>query len=299
VPSVRATRYITPMREGGSLPGLMEADDLGIYVVKFHGAGQGPKALVAEVICAELAAALGLDVPRWVPIDVVAAMAPAEPDEEVQHLLRSSAGINLGVDFLPGALDVGPRPAVSAELAGRVVWFDALIGNADRSWRNPNMLLWHRALYVIDHGASLVFHHSWAPDREDQVQRFAQSAYSVADHALMECRPDVAAADARADMLDWPAVVQAAVDAVPDEWLDARMGGPSGARSAYEQFLLARVAARPVWMPALAAAVERGAARDSAGRRVSERPTSGPPEWISELRIGRSIGGSDERGGAT
>ncbi len=175
MPTVHATRYITPMREGGSLPGLMEADDLGIYVVKFSGAGQGPKALVAEVICAELAGALGLDVPRWVPIDVPAAMAPAEPDEEVQHLLRSSAGINLGVDFLPGALDVGARPVVAPELAGRIVWFDALIGNADRSWRNPNMLLWHRRLHVIDHGACLVFHHSWAPGRDDQLQRFATS----------------------------------------------------------------------------------------------------------------------------
>jgi HipA-like kinase len=299
MPLVRATRYITPLREGGSLPGLMEADDLGIYVVKYRGAGQGPKALVAEVICAGLAGALGLAVPRWVPIDVAAALAPAEPDEEVQHLLRESAGLNLGVDFLPGALDVGARPAVSAELAGRIVWFDALIGNADRSWRNPNMLLWHRQLYLIDHGAALVFHHSWAPDHDNQVQRFARSSYDVADHALVECRPDVAAADRRADEVDLPGAVRSAVEAVPDEWLDDRMGGPSGARAAYERFLLARIAERAAWVPDLTASVARGAARDAVGRRVSQRASAGPPDWISELRIGRALDSRGAQGGAS
>lgn len=287
---VRATRYITPLREGGSLPGLMEADDLGTYVVKFRAAGQGAKALVAEVVCAGLAAALGLDVPRWVPIDVPGAMAPAEPDEEVQHLLRASAGVNLGVDFLPGALDVGPRPAVHAELAGRIVWFDALVRNADRSWRNPNMLLWHRRLYLIDHGATLVFHHAWTPGLSEQVQRSATAPYPVADHALVECAPDVVAADAVAARLDWPSIVTSAVSAVPAQWLDPAFGSADEVRAAYVAFLLARIAAREVWVPALATAVLAGAARDSVGRRVSHRASSGPPDWISELRIGREGG---------
>ena len=170
---VRATRYVTPLREGGSLPGLMEADDLGMYVVKFHAAGQGSKALVAEIICAELAARIDLAVPRWVLIDVPAQLAPAEPDEEVQHLLRASAGMNLGVDFLPGALDVGAMPAIAGDLAGRILWFDALVGNRDRSWRNPNLLMWHRTLHVIDHGAALTFHHSWTAERlGEQRDRF-------------------------------------------------------------------------------------------------------------------------------
>ncbi len=208
---VRATRYVTPLREGGSLPGLMEADDLGMYVVKFCGAGQGPRALVAEVICAEIAGAIGLRVPRWVPVLVPEELAPAEPDEEVQHLLKLSVGMNLGIDFLPGALDVGPMPTVDPQLAGRIVWLDALITNADRSWRNPNMLLWHRALQLIDHGAALTFHHSWAPGRADQVQRFATREYDLADHALLECTPDVLAADHDLGDLDWAGVIAGAV----------------------------------------------------------------------------------------
>jgi hypothetical protein len=284
---VRATRYVTPLREGGSLPGLMEADDLGLYVVKFRGAGQGPRALVAEVICAELAAGLGLRVPRWVPVDVPAALAPAEPDEEVQHLLRTSAGLNLGIDFLPGALDVGPMPAVDPELAGRIVWFDALVGNVDRSWRNPNMLLWHRELHLIDHGAALTFHHSWAAGRPDQVARFAMAVYAVADHALVECRPDALAADDAAGAVDWESLVDAATAAVPAGWLDPSFGDASQVRAAYREFLMARLAARPTWVPALVEAVDRGAARDERGRRVSARTSAGPPEWISELRIGR------------
>ena len=289
---VRATRYVTPLREGGSLPGLMEADDLGMYVVKFTGAGQGPRALVAEVICAQLAAGLGLRVPRWTPVAVSAQLAPAEPDQEVQHLLRASVGMNLGIDFLPGALDVGPMPAVDAALAGRIVWLDALVNNVDRTWRNPNLLLWHRALHLIDHGAALTFHHAWVPRRDDQVRSFAQRAYAVADHALLECRPDVAAADAAAAQLDWPALVDAAVGAVPAEWLEAdglAWGGQAAVRAAYREFLLARLAAREVWVPALAEAVARGPARDDRGHRVPARASGGPPDWIPELRVGPAV----------
>ena len=146
LPHVAATRYVTPLREGGSLPGLMEADDLGMYVVKFRGAGQGLKALVAEVVGTGLAGALGLPVPQLVTVDVDPALAASEPDEEVQDLLRASAGRNLGIDFLPGSLDLDPAAfTLPAGFAGRVLWFDALIGNVDRSWRNPNMLFWHGA----------------------------------------------------------------------------------------------------------------------------------------------------------
>lgn len=274
----------------------MEADDLGMYVVKFHGAGQGPKALVAEVICAELAAGLGLQVPRWAPVEVPAELAPAEPDEEVQALLRASAGLNLGIDFLPGALDVGPMPAIDAQLAGRIVWFDALVANRDRSWRNPNMLLWHRQLHLIDHGAALTFHHSWTPAGvAPQVDRWAGADYAVADHALVECTPDVTAAATHAASVDWQARLAAAVAAVPDEWLDDTFGAPDDVREAYRRFLEARLDARATWEPALVAAVDQGAARDSSGHRVPERPSSGPPEWIGELRRGASGSPGRER----
>ncbi len=291
VDPVRATRYVTPLREGGSLPGLMEADDLGMYVVKFRGAGQGPRALVAEVICAGLASGIGLRVPRWVPIDVPAEMAPAEPDEEVQHLLRASAGTNLGIDFLPGALDVGPGPTVDPGLAGRVIWLDALVNNVDRSWRNPNMLLWHRELQLIDHGAALTFHHAWAPGRPDQVDRFATRPYDVTDHVLVECAPRVAEADAAIQGLDMLVLVTKAVAAVPDAWLESEVqawGGVGQVRAAYAQFLTARVAQRGSWVPQLVSDVARGAARDDRGHRVSGRASPGPPEWIPELKIGRA-----------
>jgi hypothetical protein len=158
LPRVQAIRYVTPLREGGSLPAVMEADDLGTYVVKFHGAGQGRKALIAEIISAGLARACGLLVPDLVMVDLDAALAPGEPDQEIQDLLRASHGLNLGVDFLPGALDFETGAAtVEAPLAGRIMWFDALVSNADRSWRNPNMLLWHGGLYLIDYGATLTF----------------------------------------------------------------------------------------------------------------------------------------------
>ena len=162
LPAVTATRYVTPLREGGSLPGLMEADDLGTYVVKWRAAGQGVKVLVAEVVCGELARALGLPVPALVTVDVAPELAVGEPDVEVQELLQRSAGRNLGLDYLPGALDFeAGADGVDPGLAGRVLWFDALVGNVDRSWRNPNMLFWHGRLQLIDHGAALTFHHHW------------------------------------------------------------------------------------------------------------------------------------------
>jgi hypothetical protein len=159
---VVATRYVLPLREGGSLPGLVEADDLGTHMVKFRGAGQGRKALVAEVIVAELARRVGLQVPELVLVELDPRMARTEPDQEVQDLLRASAGINLGVDYLPGSLGFDPAvDAVAPETAAGVVWFDVLTLNVDRSWRNPNLLRWHGQMWLIDHGAALYFHHNW------------------------------------------------------------------------------------------------------------------------------------------
>jgi hypothetical protein len=272
LPHVAATRYVTALREGGSLPGLMEADDLGTYVVKFHGAGQGRKALVAEVIVGELARALGLSVPAQVSVDVDPILAANEPDEEVQDLLRASPGRNLGVDYLPGSLDLDVAAFdIDPGFAGRVLWFDALVANVDRSWRNPNMLFWHGAPYLIDHGAALTFHHNW-PSADSAAAR----PYDAAEHALLGCAPDLDAAaelSRIAGLVDGTLVVDAAAQ-VPDEWLDGEPGFDSAdaVRAAYVRYFAARLAARDAWEPALQAAVARGP------RRSTARGTR--PEWL-------------------
>ena len=245
--TVTALRYVLPLREGGSLPGLMEADDLGTYVVKFVGAGQGRKVLVAEVVVGELARGLGLPVPELVLVEVDPVLGRAEPDEEVQDLLRASPGLNLGMDFLPGALGFDPTVHVlEPDLASRVLWFDALVGNVDRSWRNPNLLLWHRAPWLIDHGACLVFHHDWA-----RAERAAQRPYATDDHVLSAQATDRRrAGDALAPRVDAD-VLQRAVELVPDVWLEGEPGfdGPDAVRAAYVDHLLRRVAARELWQP--------------------------------------------------
>ncbi len=280
---VVATRYVTALREGGSLPGLMETDDLGTYVVKFHGAGQGRKALVAEIVSGRLAVALGLQVPELVTVEVDPALAPGEPDQEVQDLLRASGGLNLGVDYLPGALDFDPAAfGVDPVTAARVLWFDALVGNADRSWRNPNLLYWHGSLYLIDHGATLTFQHRWpvavppgTPATDDPA---ATRAYDARDHALVETGPDVLAADADLGPLVTDAMLGAAAAEVPDEWLDSEpgFGGPDQVRAAFVAHLRRRLDARPVWLPALAeSAARRGTDRVT---RVARRQR---PAWLS------------------
>jgi len=272
---VTATRYVTPLREGGSLPGLMEADDLGTYVVKFHGAGQGRKVLVAEIVSGELARTLGLPVPRLVTVEVDPDLGLAEPDQEVQDLLRRSAGRNLGMDYLPGALDFDPLAFdPGPELAGRVLWFDALVGNVDRSWRNPNMLLWHRAAYLIDHGATLTFHHGWAAALRDPGA-VAARPYDAGDHVLLGSAPDLGAADRLLAPLVTPDAVRAAADAVPDEWLVDEPGfaGPDEVRAAYVEILAARVAARAAWLPGVLASVAAGRPRP-----VTRAPN--PPAWL-------------------
>src|SRR5256885_3014410 len=220
----------------------MEADDLGIYVVKWRSAGQGVRVLVAEVVCGELARRLGLPVPALVTVDVAPELAVGEPDVEVQELLQRSAGRNLGLDFLPGALDFDAAAGdVDAELAGRVLWFDALVGNVDRSWRNPNMLFWHGRLQLIDHGASLTFHHNW-PGAAAAVGR----PYDAAQHALIECSPDVRGADAALAPLVTGPLLDRVLAEVPDEWLAGPPpeDAPDAMRGLYVDQLLGRGAAR-------------------------------------------------------
>ncbi|NGO75435.1 hypothetical protein G6045_07050 [Streptomyces sp. YC504] len=235
---VSATRYVTPLREGGSLPGLVEADDLGLYVMKFTGAGQGRKTLVAEVICGRLADRLGLRIPGLAQIRLDPVIGLGEPDPEVQGLLKSSGGLNLGMEFLSGAIGFDPLAhEVSAEEAGRVVWFDALINNVDRSWRNPNMLLWQGDLWVIDHGASMIWHHNWRG-----AATSAAKPYDASDHALAVFGPDVAgAASALAPQVSEELLLECAAD-VPDVWLADEPGfaDPDEVRRAYATTLLTR-----------------------------------------------------------
>ncbi|KOU59891.1 hypothetical protein ADK57_31945 [Streptomyces sp. MMG1533] len=237
---VIATRYITPLREGGSLPGLVEADDRGTYVMKFTGAGQGRKTLVAEVVCGELARRLGFRVPRLVTIGLDPVLGLAEPDQEVQQLLRSSGGCNLGMDFLSGALGFDPLAfTVSPEEAGRIVWFDALVNNVDRSWRNPNLLMWHGELWLIDHGATMIWHHNW-PGAEASAAR----PYDISDHALKPFAPDVAEAAAQLAPLVTEELLAEVTAEIPDVWLTDEPGfdTPDDLRQAYARPLLARAA---------------------------------------------------------
>ena len=217
--SVTATRYVTPLREGGSLPGLVEADDDGLYVLKFRGAGQGIKALVAEVIAGELARTLGLAVPELVVMEVDPALGAAEPDPEIQELITGSAGENIALDFLPGALPYTPAAGFqpTADLAAEVVWLDALVSNVDRTPRNPNLLIWHERLWLIDHGAALYFHHrDWDPEG-DAERPFA----GIADHVLLPAAAPILEADERLAARLTPEAVRAAVDAVPAGWADS------------------------------------------------------------------------------
>ncbi|MEV5462230.1 HipA family kinase [Streptomyces cellulosae] len=237
---VIATRFIAPLREGGSLPGLIEADDLGTYALKFTGAGQGRKTLVAEVVCGELARRLGLRVPRLVTVELDPVLGLGEPDPEVQQLLKSSGGTNLGTDFLSGALGFDPLAfEVSPEEAGRIVWFDALVNNVDRSWRNPNMLRLRGELWLIDHGATMIWHHNW-PGAETSAAR----SYDASDHALRGCAPDVAAAAADLAPRVTEELLAEVTAQVPDVWLAGEPGfdNPDELRRAYARPLLARAA---------------------------------------------------------
>jgi hypothetical protein len=234
VRAVAATRYVTPLREGGSLPALVEADDDGLYVLKFFGAGQGPKALVAEVVAGELGRALGLPVPELVLVELDPAIGRAEPDPEIQDLLLASGGTNLGVDFLPGALPFSPAagPPPDPDLAAAIVWLDALVTNVDRTPQNPNLLWWHRRLWLIDHGAALYWHHSPGGPAPDPQAAFAQ----IADHVLLPYASSVADADARLAPLVTGEFLERVVADVPDVWLDGED------RGMYVEYLTRRLA---------------------------------------------------------
>ena len=247
---VVATRYVLPLREGGSLPGLLEADDLGTYVVKFRGAGQGTKALAAEIIVAALARAAGFRVPELVLVELDPELARAEPDQEVQDLLRASAGLNLGVDFLPRSFGFDPvADRVDAQVAAGIVWFDALVHNVDRSWRNPNMLCWHGDLWLIDHGAALYFAHSWPTADGFAIKPYAQ----INDHVLLRLAGSITtAAEDLSARLSEDVVRRAAAD-IPDDWLAPEPGFSSAddIREAYVRVLTERLARQDAWVPLL------------------------------------------------
>ncbi len=243
--TVEATRYVTPLREGGSLPAVVEADDLGTYVLKFRGAGQGRKALIAEIVAGEIARTLGLLVPEIVLANLDPELARAEPDPEIQDLIRASAGLNLALDYLPGSLGFDPLvDPPAADLASRILWFDALVTNVDRTPRNPNLLTWHNELWLIDHGASLYFHHSWRDWRAASKRTFA----SARDHVLLPFAgviPDAALAPRLTEE-----VLREIMDLVPEEWLRGEPGFADAAavRGAYMEFLSGRLAEPRVWV---------------------------------------------------
>jgi hypothetical protein len=242
--TVRATRYVTPLREGGSLPAIVEADDEGLYVLKFRGAGQGPRALVAELIAGELARALGLPVPEIVFAELDPELARTEPDPEIHALILDSAGLNLALDYLPGSVAYDPvAQAPPPDLASRIVWFDAYASNVDRTPRNTNILMWHRRLWLIDHGATLYFHHT--PNWEAAPGRARDPFAMITSHVLLEHATRLPDVDEEMAARLTPERVEEIVGWVPDVWLSGADPGVDVAavRRAYVQYLLER--ARP------------------------------------------------------
>lgn len=245
--TVHVTRYVTPLREGGSLPAIVEADDDGMYVLKFRGAGQGAKALVAELICGGIARAIGLPVPDIVLAELDPQLARTEPDPEIQELLRASAGTNLALDYLPGSITFDPQAdAVDEKLASRIVWFDAYVMNIDRSARNANLLTWHRRLWLIDHGAALYVHHG----ADDWPARNDGAFAGIKDHVLLPRARDLAAADADMQGLLTPDILASVVAQIPPAWLEtaAPQASADAQRNAYLEFLSARLARSAVFV---------------------------------------------------
>lgn len=238
--TVTATRYVTPLREGGSLPAIVEADDDGLYVLKFRGAGQGPKALIAELVAGELGRALGLPVPEIVFVELDAALAGTEPDPEIQDLLKASIGLNLALDYLPGSVMYDPLvEELEPEQASAVVWFDAYVTNVDRTARNANMLIWHKKLWLIDHGASLYFHHSWT----DYMERSRSAFALIKEHVLLPSATLLKEADALLSERLTPEVIGNIVALIPNAWLagDSLFKSARDAREAYARYLLRRL----------------------------------------------------------
>ena len=244
--TVTVTRYVTPLREGGSLPAVVEADDDGLYVLKFRGAGQGARALIAELLAGKIARALALPIPELVFIELDTDLARTEPDPEIQDLIRASGGLNLGLDYLSGALAFDPLvDPTDPGLASRIVWLDAFVTNLDRTARNTNMLVWHRRLWLIDHGAALYFHHAGLGDPAAALNPFPL----VREHVLLPAASRIAEVDAAlATRLTRP-VLEAIVGLVPDAWLGDAAAAPAttsvaaAARAAYLDHFVRRLAA--------------------------------------------------------
>jgi hypothetical protein len=250
VPSLRtvaACRYVTPLREGGSLPAIVEADDDGLYVLKFRGAGQGPKALIAELVGGEIGRLLGLPIPEIVFANLPADLARTEPDAEIQSLIQASAGLNLALDYLPGSVTFDPlvfQP--DAKLASSIVWFDALICNVDRTARNVNMLMWHRRLWLIDHGAALYFHHAWTRHDQHALNPFPL----IKDHVLLRLASMIEEVDSSLAASLSEERLAAIIDRIPDSWLgsDSGFDGPMQQREAYLNYFTTRLRSSKVFV---------------------------------------------------
>jgi len=239
--TVNVTRYVTPLREGGSLPAIAEADDGFMYVLKFRGAGQGIKALIAELIGGQIAHTLGIKMPELVFANLDTAFGRTEPDEEIQDLLKASTGLNLAIHYLAGAMTFDPAVTqIDTRLASQIVWLDCLLTNVDRTARNTNMLMWHHELWLIDHGASLYFHHSWSNWQEQALRPFVQ----IKDHVLLKQASEIQAVDEELRQLLTPAHIEAIVNLIPEDWLTTGVfeESPEQIRQVYAGFLTSRLA---------------------------------------------------------
>lgn len=243
--TVNVTRYVTPLREGGSLPAIVEADDDGLYVLKFRGAGQGVKALIAELVAGEIARTLGLRVPEIVFANLDIALSRTEPDPEIQDLLRASAGLNLALDYLPGSITFDPLvETIDTKPASQIVWFDSFVTNVDRTPRNANMLVWHMNLWLIDHGASLYFHHAWQNWEAHSRSPFAP----IKDHILLPQATELERVDAEFRSILTAENLASIVSLIPDEWLTDESETAAGKREIYTQFLQTRLAASEIFV---------------------------------------------------
>jgi HipA-like kinase len=243
--TVYATRYVTPLREGGSLPAIVEANDLGLYVLKFRGAGQGPLALVSELVAGEIGRALGLKVPELVFVEVDSALGRNEPDQEIRDLLQASVGLNLALDYLPGSVMFDPAAGdkVGEDLASAAVWFDAFVTNVDRTAQNPNLLYWHKSLHFIDHGAALYFHHNW-----QNIEQMARSPFpAIRDHVLLPWASRIAEVDGELRDRLTTSLLTGILDQVPDIWLEAGVAA-AARRSEYLTYFRRRLEATSIFV---------------------------------------------------
>ncbi|HEX7421710.1 MAG TPA: HipA family kinase [Thermoanaerobaculia bacterium] len=248
--TITATEYVMPLREGGSLPAIVEGDDDGTYVLKFRAAGQGARALIAELVSGELARVLALPVPEIVFAMLDARMAKTEPDPEIQDLLRKSEGLNLALDYLPGSITFDPIVEVpiagKSRLASAIVWFDSLVTNVDRTAKNTNLLVWHRKLWMIDHGATLIFHHNW----DDYLTRSRNPYQQIGDHVLLRWADDIRGVDDELAARLTPDAIAKVIDLIPESWLgdEPRFSSVNEHRAAYREYLMRRLQPPRDWM---------------------------------------------------